>query len=139
MKSTTIKVNQNENQYFIDGIRRSDSKVLNEIYQKYSKAIIHHVTSNSGTVDDAKDVFQEGMIILFRKVNTPDFELSSNLLTYFYSICKFTWSNKLRKKSIVTVEIENTPETMDNYSIQADIEGNRIIYTNKAVRDWWPC
>ena len=91
--------NQTTNNYYIDGIRNNNSKIINEIYEKYSKAIIQYVTSNNGSADDAQDVFQEGMIVLFQKVHTPDFELTSSLLTYFYSICKFIWSNRLRKKT----------------------------------------
>jgi RNA polymerase sigma factor (sigma-70 family) len=117
-----IKIANNEERYFVDGIRNNDSKILNEIYEKYSKAIVHYVTSNSGTIEDAKDVFQEGMIVLFRKVNAEDFELTSNLLTYFYSICKYIWYNKLRKKSITTVEFDNIHEPSDTHSIQKDLE-----------------
>lgn len=122
MESTQTEVKRQENQYFIDGIRNNNSKVINEIYEQYSKAIMYYVTSNSGTSEDARDVFQEGMIVLFRKVNTPDFELTSSLLTYFYSICKYVWSNKLRKKKINTVQMENAPELTDTHSIQEDLE-----------------
>lgn len=115
--------NQTTNNYYIDGIRNNNSKIINEIYEKYSKAIIQYVTSNNGSADDAQDVFQEGMIVLFQKVHTPDFELTSSLLTYFYSICKFIWSNRLRKKRLSTVDMENAPEVSDgNSSIQKDLE-----------------
>lgn len=122
MKTTQIEVKEQSNQYFIEGIRSNNSKIINEVYEKYSKAITHYVTTNNGTTEDARDVFQEGMIVLFRKIHTPDFELTSSLLTYFYSICKFVWSNRLRKKQINVVEIENAPELSDTHSIQEDLE-----------------
>ncbi|MFK7947384.1 MAG: RNA polymerase sigma factor [Saprospiraceae bacterium] len=114
--------NNTINDYYINGIRDNNSKIINEIYEKYSKAIIQYVTSNNGNIDDAKDVFQEGMIVLFRKIHAPDFELTSGLLTYFYSICKFIWLNKSRKKGRSTVDIEKAPEIFDNNSIQKDLE-----------------
>ncbi|NJN78626.1 MAG: sigma-70 family RNA polymerase sigma factor [Saprospiraceae bacterium] len=122
MESTQVEIKKQNNQYFIDGIRNNNSKIINEIYEKYSKAITHYVTTNNGTSEDARDVFQEGMIVLFKKIHTPDFELTSSLLTYFYSLCKFIWSNKLRKKQLNIVEIEDTPELMDSHSIQEDLE-----------------
>lgn len=133
MKSKVTKTTKDEELHFVDGIRNNDSKILNEIYEKYSKAIIHYVTSNNGTIEDAKDVFQEGMIVLFRKVNATDFELTSNLLTYFYSICKYIWSNKLRKKSIDTVEIDAIYEPSDTHSIQKDLERKEqsVFYQKK--------
>lgn len=122
MKSTQTK-NKTNNEYYINGIRNNNSKIINEIYEKYSKAIIQYVTTHNGNVDDAQDVFQEGMIVLFQKIYAPDFELTSSLLTYFYSICKFIWLNKSRKKRLSTVDIEKTPEIFDDTnSIQKDLE-----------------
>lgn len=136
MKSVQTKTKKQESQYFIDGIRNNNSKIINEIYEQYSKAIIHYVTSNSGTTEDARDIFQEGMIVLFRKVHAPDFELTSNLLTYFYSICKFIWSNRLRKKQLNTVEIDDAPELMDSYSIEKDLEHKeRCAFYNKKFQE----
>lgn len=39
----------------------NNSKVLNEICSKYSKGILHLVTTNSRTPEDARDVFQEAV------------------------------------------------------------------------------
>ena len=114
-------ISENKDQYFIDGILTNNPKVLNEIYQKYSKPILNLVTSNNGTMEDARDTFQEGMIVLFRKVHDPNFKLTSRFLTYFYSICKYIWSNKQKKRRIKTVEIEKIPEPIDKYSIEKDI------------------
>ena len=110
-----------KDQYFIDGILNNNPKVLNEIYQKYSKPITNLITSNNGTIEDAKDVFQEGLIVLFRKVHEPDFQLTSGFLTYFYSICKYIWSNRQKKRRLKIVEIDKVPEPIDKFSIEKDI------------------
>lgn len=120
-KNELNTISTNNNQYFINGIITNNPKVLNEIYQKYSQPIIKLVTSNNGTIEDARDVFQEGMIVLFRKVHEPNFQLTSSFLTYFYSVCKYIWSNKQKKKRLTVVEINRIPEPIDKYSIEKDM------------------
>ncbi len=71
---------------------------------------MHLVESNSGTADDAHDVFQEGLVVLYQKVKEPDFTLSSQFLTYFYAICRNIWSNRLRKKSGREVSLKKEAE-----------------------------
>lgn len=96
-----------EKQALIEGIRLGDPKVINFIYATYHQAIVHLVETNSGTKEDAHDVFQEGLVVLYQKTKDPDFELSSQFLTYLYAICRNIWSNRLRKKSGKEVSLED--------------------------------
>ena len=45
--------------------------------------------NNNGNEDDAKDIFQESIIVLYEKVKAGKFELSSKLKTFIYSVCSF--------------------------------------------------
>ncbi len=66
------------------------------------------VLNNGGSKEDAEDVYQEALIILLRKVQAADFVLTSSLNTYLYSICRFLWSDWLKKKNKgIEVELEN--------------------------------
>jgi len=61
MQSPTIATDR-----LIEGIRNSDPTIINTIYKDYHQAIIHLVQKNSGTLEDAHDVFQEGLMVLFQ-------------------------------------------------------------------------
>lgn len=98
-KIRLYETHQLEKQKLIDGIRRGDSAIIKRIYEDYHQAIVHMVETNSGTAEDAHDVFQEGLVVFYQKVKDPDFTLSSKFLTYFYAICRNIWSNRLRKKT----------------------------------------
>ena len=111
----------NPDQRLIDGIAAGDPKILNEIYTNYSKAILHLVETNNGNADDAQDVFQEGMMVLFRKARAADFQLTSNFLTYFYSVCRHIWWKKRDKKGRTTSDLDAVQETADDASIEQDI------------------
>ncbi|MGZ3756044.1 MAG: sigma-70 family RNA polymerase sigma factor [Mucilaginibacter sp.] len=57
--------------------------------------VLQLVINNNGDEDDAKDIYQEAIIVLYNKVKGGDFELSSKLKTYIYSICRRLWLKRL--------------------------------------------
>ena len=65
MKRQTAN-NQTSEQYLIDGIANGDSKILELIYQKYSQRVKTLIEKNTGTVEDARDVFQEAIVIIYK-------------------------------------------------------------------------
>ncbi len=67
------------------------------LYRQYFGLAESIVTQNSGGPEDAKDVFHDGLIVLFNNVKKEGFSLSSTLKTYLYSICRNIWMMKLRK------------------------------------------
>ena len=58
----------------------------------------YFVRQNNGNLQDAEDVFQEGLIIFDRNIRQDKYKGTDSLGAYFYAICKLTWKNKLRKK-----------------------------------------
>jgi RNA polymerase sigma factor (sigma-70 family) len=57
------------------------------------------ILSKGGKLEDAEDIYQEALIILFGKVNEADFKLTSQLHTYLYSICRILWKDELKKRN----------------------------------------
>ncbi len=76
-------------------------KALVRLY-KYERTVRSFIIKNSGTKAEAQDIFQEALIVLCKKVNNEDFQLTSSLDTYLFSVCKGLWQNELRKKNRVT-------------------------------------
>jgi RNA polymerase sigma factor (sigma-70 family) len=65
----------------------------------YQNTVVKHIKANSGSRQDAEDVFQEALIILCRKACDANFQLTSTLNTYIFGICKNLWRDELRKRS----------------------------------------
>jgi len=61
-----------------------------------------HVLKNSGSLDDASDVLQESIILLYKQVSEPEFKLTSELKGYFFGIVRNIWSVQLRQKKMTT-------------------------------------
>jgi RNA polymerase sigma factor (sigma-70 family) len=66
---------------------------------KYFPMMQKLVLSKGGKAEDAEDIYQEALIILYRKVKEADFKLSSQLSTYLYSLCRFLWKDELKKRN----------------------------------------
>ncbi len=57
------------------------------------------ILANSGKHEDAEDVLQEAVLILFKNFSKPDFELRSTVSTYLFSISRKIWLRKLKSNS----------------------------------------
>lgn len=73
-------------------------KHFNLLYKNFP-AVKKFIISNNGNSDDACDIFQETLIILYRKIISDDFKLSSALNTYIYAIAKNLWHTELRRRN----------------------------------------
>ncbi len=77
------------------GILNNSEIALKRLYVAYFPMVLQLIINNNGNEDDAKDIYQEAIIVLYNKVKAGDFELSSKLKTYIYSICRRLWLKRL--------------------------------------------
>ncbi len=92
----------------IEGIKARDNCVLQYIYKNYYPTVHHLIVTNSGTPDDAKDIFQECIIIIFRKVKEQEhFLLNSSFKTFIYSIARHVWLKHLRDRKYEDQKIQD--------------------------------
>ena len=89
---------QYTNRDIIDGIRHSRSDVLKYVYKQFYPMIYSYIINNSGNKEEARDIFQDGIIVLYEKSITEDFELTANVGTFLYSVCQRLWLNKLNRQ-----------------------------------------
>ncbi len=80
----------------LNGIRRRDNEVLSFVYREYSQLIKNHVHINGGQNNDAGDVFQEAIVIIFKNLKNREFEINSSFGSYILGLCKIIWNkNKI--------------------------------------------
>ncbi|MES2457935.1 MAG: sigma-70 family RNA polymerase sigma factor [Bacteroidota bacterium] len=94
------------------GILNNSEEALNKLYTGYFPMVLQFILNNSGDEDDAKDVYQEGIIVLYNKIKSGDFELSSKLKTYLYSVCRRIWLKKLSQQSRKTSNISDFEDVL---------------------------
>lgn len=96
----------------VDGIAGGDATVLECLYRDYFPMVLHMVIQNQGSEDEAKDVFQEAVIVLYDKVKQGNFELSSKLKTYLYAICRRLWLKQLGNQERTFQDVSNYEEVI---------------------------
>lgn len=100
----------------IDGIRNRDNKVLTTVYREIFPVVRYYVINNGGNQDDAKDVFQESIIIAYKQISENNFELRSGFDSYLYGISRLVWLKILRNRSIHERNISKIEEAEFSYN-----------------------
>ncbi|HAQ18711.1 MAG TPA: hypothetical protein DCR40_05670 [Prolixibacteraceae bacterium] len=98
----------------LNGILRNDTIVLQFIYKHFYSKINFFVKKNNGDDDDANDIFQEAIIILYRKLKANDLVLDCTFETYLYSVCRFLWLKQLEKRKLEKEKIKDNHEYNDD-------------------------
>ncbi|WP_245952747.1 RNA polymerase sigma factor [Chitinophaga skermanii] len=89
-------MNIEKDQELLQGLAANNDKALEIIYKENFPMVLRMILLNNGSEDDAKDIFQEAIIVLYEKVQEGDFILSSKLTTFLYSVCRRLWLKKLQ-------------------------------------------
>ena|SRR5690606_20963025 len=94
-------------------ICQGDEKALEILYKKYYRMMTKLVITNSGTEEEAKDVYQDALIVFWQKANSGDLVLTSKMSTYIYSICQNLWRKELDRKKRLSHEEKDSSVTVD--------------------------
>lgn len=113
----------------LKGILRHDNLILQYIYKQYYYNINYFIRKNQGSEDDASDIFQEAIIIIYRKIKENDlvFEKSS-FKGYLFSVCRLLWLKQLEKRRVEKEKLNDSlPYQEDLY----DDSLNEIVTKNE--------
>jgi RNA polymerase sigma factor (sigma-70 family) len=106
----------------LSALKRGDDNALNLLYKTYYPMVVHFIVSNNGTEQEAKDIYQESVIVLYENLQIPGFELTCKIKTYIYSVCRRLWLKKLAEKSRYVGKIEDFESFIPFVKEDADIE-----------------
>jgi RNA polymerase sigma factor (sigma-70 family) len=102
MAPTTV----HPDQMYIEGLANNDSAIIHAIYKKFVPKVVYYIKNNSGDEDQAQDVIQEVMILLFNQAKAKQLTLTCPFDAYFFLLCKRKWLNELKKISNKGVTIQ---------------------------------
>lgn len=109
----------NEKEIF-ERICKGDEKALEFLYQKYYRMMTKLVITNSGTEDEARDVYQDALIVFWQKATSGNLVLTSKMSTYIYSICQNLWRKELDRKKRLSNEEKDTAVVLDTDSSERE-------------------
>src|ERR1035437_5009620 len=82
----------------IEGLRLRKENIIKYVYKEYFSMTRHLIINNSGTGQDAEDVFQDALVIVYNRIMIDQLELNSTFKTFLYSICRNIWMQQLEKR-----------------------------------------
>ncbi len=113
-----IHASNTQDQQLLEGILNADNQAIEAIYSLALPAVISWVKENNGSESDARDIFQEALIALFRKVESGEFKLTCTLKSFLRIMCRNLWLSRLRNKQNQASSLDGI-ETVD---LDADLE-----------------
>ncbi|HUQ97343.1 MAG TPA: sigma-70 family RNA polymerase sigma factor [Chitinophagaceae bacterium] len=93
-----MKAPENE-KALLQGLAANDRKAVETIYKTHYKMVQALIVNNNGTAEDAKDIFQEAIVVLYEKAASGVFELHCQLKTYLYSVSRKLWLRRLQQSA----------------------------------------
>ena len=123
---------ENNEKGLLQGLAQSDKKAIETIYRENYNMIQSLIINNSGSADDAKDIFQETMIVLYEKVRSRTFELNCLIKTYVYSVSRRLWLKRLQQMNRYAPALENLKDTVP---VDEEIEENERINNEFQVME----
>lgn len=115
---TSVKSDPNEIA-LLEGLAKNDRQAAETLYRQHYSMVQSLVIHNNGTADDARDIFQEAMIVLYEKSRSGSFELNCQLKTYVYSVSRRLWLKKLSQRQKYLPDMNGVEETVQ---VEDDIE-----------------
>lgn len=91
----------------LERLSKGDEKALDYLYKKHYRMMTKIVLSNSGTEQEAMDIYQDALLVLWQKAVRGNLVLTSKISTYLYSICMNLWRKELDRKSKLSNEVKD--------------------------------
>lgn len=126
----------------LKGLAAGDRKIIEGIYKDHFNMIQSLIVNNNGSSDDARDIFQEAMVVLYEKVRTGSFELNCQLKTYLYSVSKRLWLKRLQQNNRLftqEIDLETTVPVDEEIAIHEKRDAEFELMSQAIQRLGEPC
>lgn len=83
------------------------------IYNMYFGQMSYYIRNNSGTTQDAEDIFQEVVVAFIELVQHNKFRGDATVKTFLYSLTRNMWLNELKKRDRAQVRDQRFGQEQD--------------------------
>ena len=109
----------NNEQALLKGLAQNNREAIETLYKQHYSMVQTMVVNNNGNKEDAKDIFQDAMIVLYEKSRSGSFELNCLIKTYLYSVSRRIWLKRLQQVQKIASDPDNL-ETL--VPVEEDLE-----------------
>lgn len=105
-----MQVTNQTSALIVSRLRQGDREVLVELYKQNEAMIFKFIREQNGRDEDAEDLLQEALIVLWRNARKPEFSLDVKASTYIYAIVKNLWLKQADKNKRMSSEESINPQ-----------------------------
>jgi RNA polymerase sigma factor (sigma-70 family) len=116
-----VKAEPTDEIILLKRLAQNDRQAAETIYKDYYNMVQSLIINNNGSFDDARDIFQEAVIVLYEKARSGTFQLNCQLKTYLYSVCRRLWLKRLQQQQQYIPDMNGMAETVP---VEEDIEAH---------------
>lgn len=106
-------------------LSQSDSRVIEQLYKQHYNTIAPWIYKKGGHEEDAADICQESMVVLYEKSKDEAFRLTCKITTYLFAISKNLWYKKLQKNQLEQPGWASEQEVQIEETHEADIKAHQ--------------
>jgi RNA polymerase sigma factor (sigma-70 family) len=125
LRDVPLKVKEYTDSEIIECLRNRQSYVVRYLWDRYMPMVRLIVTRMGGTSEDAKDIFQDGLMIMLEKIDDRQFTLTCRFKTYLYCVCENLWKSVLDKRHAAANYFTRMVDP-DNEKDVTDIMDNKV-------------
>ncbi|MCW8817070.1 MAG: RNA polymerase sigma factor [Ignavibacteriaceae bacterium] len=103
---------KNDDYELVQDFLSGDQQAFNNLARKYQEKIYWHARRILGDHDDAHDVVQQVLLVMYNKLNT--FNYSSSLYTWIFKITYTRSLNQLKKRKLKRIITLNFSDDIEN-------------------------
>lgn len=108
------------------------SRAFEQIYKLFPM-IRKMILKNGGSRDDAKDIFQDSILVFYKISSRPGFVLSAAIGTLIYSISKNLWYKKIRDQRVRGDHIGDENDIADDTDIDQALEDFQKVKVAESI------
>ncbi len=105
----------------------NDDRQIQLVYEENFEKVLHFVKQNNGREEDAKDVYQEAFIALWKKASSKkgSFPTPSSMGGFLYQVSKNKWLDQLgsvRLKKRESLDTQDVSVAMQDHELEKEQE-----------------
>lgn len=106
---------------------RNDAATVRALYQKHFPAIRQYVVQNSGTVNDAEDMFQDAISVLWLSLKEDRLVPDADPGGFLYRVARNKWLDVVRSAAHKNMKVVHDERTLERPADATDDIEERIV------------
>lgn len=80
-----------------NGGQKEVNKAISSLYALNFSKVERYLLAKGSTKEQIKDIFQEAILVVFRKIRSGDFRGDSAVSTFLFAVCKNIWFKEVKR------------------------------------------